>query len=326
MDLGRRLPLLVVVLLTLGLSACRGCRPPPPPAGPGSGEGPGGSVDLQIEFYGGFAYVPTLAENRFEVAYLESTSVSDCTVKQLGTDLQVVEGRIVEPANHDGSGRFNLERAVVTFPALESASIPLVVPRGQRPTTPPFKPANPSNAAEWEDLKWVPNVREELKSSLNPDWRTLVNGRLVLRGGRVKGLHPSDVVVRDSEFEFRRKNGTPAFRQAITDRVQYDVRLPARQVELLLSGATSKTTRIVVAPESPGRPVILKVIGKHTEHTGEPLPIGSEIRDYCAFYQLLQPIPPSTDWLLPTYLGNSAPAGTGKGQPSPGPFCPGDFF
>ena len=219
MDLGRRSSLLIVLLLTLGLSACRGCRPTPPAgSGPGPGEGAAGSVDLQIEFYGGFAYVPTLAENRLEIAYLESTNVADCSVKQLGTDLQVIEGRIVEPSTPEASNRFNLDRAVVTFPALESGSIPLIVPRSQRPMTPPFKPANTSRAAEWEDLKWVPNVREELKSSLNPDWRNLVNGRLVLRGGRVKGLHPSDVVVRDSEFEFRRKDGTPAFRQAITDR------------------------------------------------------------------------------------------------------------
>ena len=203
--------------------------------------------------------------------------MADCSVKQLGTDLQVVEGRIVEPATQEASNRFNLDRAVVTFPALESGSIPL-----DRATWPTGHDA-PVQAGEHEQRRGVgrsevgpQRPRRARKSSLNPDWRNLVNGRLVLRGGRVKGLHPSDVVVRDSEFEFRRKDGTPAFSQAITDRVQYDVRVPARQVELLLSGATSKTTRIVIAPESPGRPVILKVIGKHTEHTGEPLPIGSE--------------------------------------------------
>jgi len=281
------------------------------------------STDLQIEIYGGFAYVPTRPDNRLEIAYLEDTNVPGCVVHQLGVDLMVVGGTIVEPANPPATKMFDLESAVVTFPDLESANLPLTANRGPRPGS-PYHPANPNNPPEWEDLQWVPGISPDVpNSSLNPDWRTLVDGRIVLRGGTIKGLLPSDVVVKDSIFEFR-KGAAPVYSQAITDRTNYTVKVPSDRVTMLLSNAKSGVTRIVVTPAA-NQPVSLKLIGRHAAQTPGSLPPGTPIPDFCAFYQLLQPVPPPSDWLIP-HLASPAPGPGNLGKPSPGPFCPGDWF
>lgn len=281
------------------------------------------STELQIEVYGGFAFVPTPADRQLEIAYLKDTAVTDCTVKQLGTDLMVEEGTIVEPATPPPSKMFDLAGTVVKFPDLEAAKPPLNATRGNRPTSPPFGPVDPDNPAHWEPLHWVPSLSaEHTTSSLNPRWRELVNGRVVLHGGRIKGLHPSDVVVKGSLFEFRR-GSTPVFRQAITDRLEYSVRVPSDRVVMLLDGP--HPTKKVVITSNPGRPVRLRLLGRHAKSTGGTLPVGAGIEHYCAFYQLMQPIPAPAEWLLPYYVGSATPANA-AGQPSPGLFCPGDWF
>ncbi len=51
---------------------------------------------------------------------------------------------------------------------------------------------------------------------------------------------------------------------------------------------------------------------------------GSEVKDYCAFYQLMQPIPPPQQRLRLIYGEGPGKADVAeRGAPSPGPFCPG---
>ena len=88
--------------------------------------------------------------------------------------------------------------------------------RGDRPA-PPYTPQNPADAAQWHDLGvGCPASADQYSSSLNPDWRNMVDGRVVLKGGSIKGMQPADLVVQNNLFEFR-KGSTPVFRQALTD-------------------------------------------------------------------------------------------------------------
>ena len=66
-----------------------------------------------IEVSGGFAYVPTPADNKLEIAYLKDTKVTGCDVDQLGTDLVVEEGTIVEPSPAPPTRQFDLAGARV---------------------------------------------------------------------------------------------------------------------------------------------------------------------------------------------------------------------
>src|SRR5438270_1843408 len=111
------------------------------------------SIDMLI--YGGFAYIPS--GNSLEIAYMKATDHDDCKVTPIGTELQVLEGDIVDaqPNPIPGSKKFDLAGAVVTFPDIENGSSPVAVHPSGRPNIPPVQPADPNNAADWKDLKWV---------------------------------------------------------------------------------------------------------------------------------------------------------------------------
>jgi hypothetical protein len=286
---------------------------------------PGVTTELQLEAYGGFAYIPNPAGNRLDIAYLKTTNVPGCNVTQLGVELRVIEGNIVEPANYpDRSKTFDLAGAVVKFPDLATTSTPLAAVRGARPTAAPFGPQDPKRDDEWHDLKWVPSALSEVPGArLNPAWEGLVDGRLELKGGTIRALYPSDVVVRDAVFEF--KNATTSFRQAITDRTEYLVSVPSDRVVMTLTGQKQGITRIVVTPQVPGGRVRLKLSGIH-EQPPAPLPMGHVLKEHCAFYQLMDPVPPQGAWFIPELTTPAAAATATGGQPSPGRFCPGDWF
>jgi hypothetical protein len=280
-------------------------------------------TSLEIEIDGGFAYVVTQPENRLEIAFLADTNVAGCKIDQLGTDLMILAGTLVEPAAPPPGGKFDLEGAVVTFPGLEASHPALVAPRAPgRPN--PNRPADPNNPSQWEPLQFVANITTEFPaSSLNPAWRSMVNGRLVLPGGTLKGLQPSDVIVNNGLFEFRR-SGKAVFQQAMTDKTHYSVEVPRDRIELLLAGAKSGITRIIITPPSANEPVVLSLMGRHAQETPASLPIGSPVEDFCSYYQLLQPVPPQSEWLMPFYIG--PPGGAGPGAGNPGPFCPPSWF
>lgn len=324
----RRFVLLLVI--TVAASGCVGyCRPRPDP---------GPTIALDMESYGGFAYVHTPSERKLEIAYLRDSG-PECAepVDQLGTDLMVVSGRIVEPANWNGR-LFEVTGATVTFPQLEALPNNLVANRGARPAG---APPNPAAATDWEDLKWVAGISSGAQGSdypsrsLDPNWRSRVDGRVVLTRGRVTAGHPSDFVMQHTVFEFKPPTingvtppgGTPSpFSQSITDTTRFTADVPGDNVTIVLSGQRAEMpSRIVVQPTGPNRPVRLKLIGRHVHNMPAAMPVGTPITHFCAFYALMQQVPPPAEQLIPHVAQVTAIAGSGVGQPSPGSSCPGDW-
>jgi hypothetical protein len=306
---GRRMLSLAVLAAALTSAACQSFCP---------------STPLELEAYGGFAYVQSPQDSQLDIAFLKSTNTATCQVTQLGVDLMVVAGNIIEPANPPASRMFDLGGAVVTV-GDTSASAPLAALRGNRPAA-PYHPTNTDNDADWEDLKWVPGTRPDYpNSTLNPNWPSMVDGHVKLTHGRIVGAHPGDVVVKDSVFEFRKANGNGSFKQAITDTTKYLAHVRGDRVVLLLTGARSGITRIVVQSVD-GAPIKLKLMGRHATQTPATLAVDDPIAHFCAFYELLTPVPPAAEQLIPHFKGIQAVAGSVGSVASPGLLCPGDWF
>lgn len=283
---------------------------------------------LELEIAGGFAYVlAPPADRKVEVAYLRSIDAPGCSVPQIGTALNVIAGTIVEPANNPaGNTTFDVGGAVITIDNTQPPTGAIAPPLGPHPPN-PNRPQPHTDPAKWNDLKWVPNVSpDHASSTLNPGWRSMVDGRMVLIGGTLTGFEPSKIGARDAMWEFRNPDGDPPYQQAITDRTLYRARVNGNTVALTLGGARSGVTHIVVKPSTPGQPVQLQLLGKH-DPNAPPLTVGDPIHHFCAFYQLMQPVPAAGKQYLPFYLGDPAsPQQIGGGRGSPGFYCPGDFF
>jgi hypothetical protein len=301
---------------------------------------PTASTSVEMEVYGGFAYVPS--GNTLEIAYMKATDFDGCKVTPIGTELQVKDGTDIvdaQPNPIPGNKKFNLAGAVVTFPDMTDGGAPIVVRPVDRPNIPPVQPANTDNSADWEDLKWVASTGDDFRKTnpLNPAWRDLVDGRVVLTGGKLVGDHPDDPVVQVGVFDFKRgyaaAANTPAvYRQALTDRTKYTVTVPKDQIVLKISGSKAGWTRIVVKPSSPGGTVKLKLSGLHSHETPGELGVGDPMLDFCQFYQILKPVPSRDQQLIPYFMGKAAlasqaPAGQlpSRDQPSPGLVCGGDI-
>jgi hypothetical protein len=310
----------------------------------------GPTTRLVIEITGGFAFVPTPPEHMLEVAYLEDVKLFEdmngdgdesdagelvCEVDQIGTELMVVRGKIVSaaqgssPATPPASKKFNLDKAVITFPQLETANIPLKFKRNGWPPTPP-KPLDPSKDAEWADLQFVPGLRHYHSASIPPTWRSSVNGRVVLKGGTVVAARPSDPQIEKASFDFKTTAGTQKFQGAVTDKTIYTVDVPGTQIELAISNATNGYTKLVLEPNATGEAVRLTLRGLHAAGTAASLGGGDRLKDFCAFYSLVEPRPKFADWLVPHYVAAALPSLNqgpfAGGQPSPGFFCTGDGF
>jgi hypothetical protein len=323
----------------------------------GPGVGPvAPTTKLVIEVSGGFAYVaPTGSDNHLEIAYLNDFVLWNdangngtmepneiefddlnnngrrdpgepdmCNVNQIGSELKVTKGTIIshDPSTQPlpASKEFNLDKAVVKFPALETANIPLTI--GNLNWPPPA--ANPLNAdveAEWADM--VPALlKHHTTSVIDPNWRTMVNGRVVLPGGLIKAAIPSSPIFKKARFDFK-ANHSSKFKAAMTDRTKYTVDVPAGTVEIQLSGAANGFTRLVIQPQ--GNTVELTLRGMHD--MGSSIPgDGAPLKDFCAFYQLMQPRPDKKEFLVPHYIAAAGGTGGGGGLPSPGFFCPGEWF
>ena len=284
-------------------------------------------TSLEIQMRGGFAYVNTPPQNMVEVAYLKSYTLEECNVPQIGTSLDVLRGTIVEPASNPTTNRtFDVGGAVITLDAPLGTAGPI----STRPGHPvsPDQPADTNLDTDWADLGWVPYVSPDFPTNgLNPNWRTMVDGRLVLTGGRMTGAAPSRVTYRDRKFEFKNGSGGTSYKQSVTDTAKYNAMMLGDRIVLNLTGARSGITRIAVRPDAAGQPVVLRLDGKH-DMSAPPLQDGDPVTHFCAFYQLMQPVPPSSSWYLPYLLsaaGGSGSAGSG-GSGSPGYYCPGDSF
>jgi hypothetical protein len=296
-------------------------------------------TNLELTAYGGFAYVPSA--NMLEIAYLKATNNGECQVTPVGTELQVFDGDIVDaqPQAAPGNKKFDVSGAVITFADLDSSNEPLTHQRGPQVTAPPRQPGITTDPAQWADLKWVSSTKDNFGSTnpLNPQWRDLVDGRVVLTRGKLVGDHPDNPGAQDAVWDFKKgyhaTAGDPfVVRQALTDRTKFTVAIPKSEIVINLAGTNLRWTRIVVKPRSAGGWVKLKLVGLHTHASKTELQAGEPELDYCQFYQLLQPIPGATAQLIPYYLGSGAsvaalPPGTpaSTAQPSPGLFCSGDW-
>lgn len=327
--------LLVVIVLIILIY--RWCQPPGP------------TTKLIVEVTGGFVYVPE-STRHFSIGYLNDVRLTEdqdtngdnvidknnvvvCEVDQIGTELMVVRGNITVaeknvPVTPPPTKTFNLDRAVLTFPALETANIPLDDTRQAWPPT-PVKPADPNDEKQWE-LKYVPGAKEHHPgTTISNGWPGLLNGRMVLRGGKIRATYPSDPLIQHTDFEFR-KSGASLGRAALTDKTIYEVDVPGTSIEILFgNSATSGFTRIVLEPATAGAAVKLRLRGMHAMNTPPSYANGDELKDFCSFYSLVEPRPKSKDWLTLHYMAPATlPASAslvGGGQPSPGFFCNGDF-
>lgn len=300
---------------------------------------------LQIEISGGFAYVsPIGSDNHLSIAYLNDWTHSEdidsdgdldevCNVQQMGTELKVIRGTIVasEPTSLavPASREFDLDRATVRFPAVEAANQALAIVRDPW-TGPPKTPADTEQPAHWKNLKWIPGLKEfHSGKTIHPNWETMVNGRVEVRGGELIATTPSNPRFKKASLDFRQgtqsKNNVSA-----TDKTIYTIDIPTASLvggnlEIVLTGATSGFTKLVIKPQ--GNRVELTVTGLHDM---TPIPAsGAPLKDFCTFYQLMQPMPPAKEWLTPYYIAATVAPGQNvpvSGSPSPGFFCPGDWF
>jgi hypothetical protein len=347
---GRKLLLSVTgIAAVITVAACNGGS---------SGSGSSGnastaaaSTKLIIEISGGFAYVPDLPKRTLEVAYLndfilgtdtngnnkidpneadyddlnnngsrDAGEPDTCNVDQIGTQLTVLRGKIVSPSSPPPNRTFDLERTVVTIPALDNATTPLTY---NRPIGHP-NPAKPTNAAHWNNLQYVPSLKDfHTGAGIRPSWRDEVNGRMVLKGGNVVATVPTDPAIESADFEF--KQGTSSKGHfGVTDKIIYTVDVPGSAVELILARNLASTT-LRIEPPKPGQPVRLKLHGMHGADGVASFLQGQEVRDFCAFYSLLEPKQPKAQMVKMFYNGPTMNPGP-SGQPSPGYFCPGDGF
>jgi hypothetical protein len=287
-------------------------------------------IRLEIVIDGGFAYIPS-GTNTLNVAYLNDfkyTGANDadpatpastvfCDVKQMGTELEVTGGTVVVPG--PTQTKFDVTGASISFPVLNASTATLSANRPARPSS-PFKPANPANAAEWADLRFIASLRAEHGAKLNPKWRFLVNGVMVLKGGTLKGQKP--VRFAGHTFDFRR-GPESQFVQSMTDRTLYTVDVVAEQIEIELD-SDSGDQKIVVKPTpGPTRMVRLSLTGLHDKNA--VLAEGGELKEHCTFYQLFDPVPQPTSWLRPRVMAQDA-ATRVLIPHSPGFFCPGEWF
>ena len=293
------------------------------------------STKLEIEISGGFAYIPSPNDRRLHIAYLNSVLVNEggavvCDVPQVGTELQVVRGVVDDYDGRDPMPQtriFNLDKARVTFPKLESATIQLHTPRhGWKPN--PLKA--PHGDPAWKDLQYVPRIQDHPgmgSRRLKGNWRNdeNVNGFMTLRGGRLEGTNPSDPIAEMAALEFRNISGGTTYSTLVSgsDKTIYTVVVPDNEVEIKFAQSSYGHQRLVLKPNASGEAVRLRLRGLHSMNA--PPKDGDELKDFCAFHQLLTPAVPASEYVKIFYKAPTPPQG-GAGMPSPGFFCVGDWF
>jgi hypothetical protein len=315
---------ILVAFATVGLVALPACRPRP-------------STKLVIEITGGFAFVPSPANRMLEVAYLNDVEMKEpdgsvsCAVKQIGTELVVVRGDISEAEPPAPENRiFDLDGWVVNFPALDQANLPFT---GFRPRGMP-NPLVPGPTGSWNNPQYVPAIKDHHdRRGIKQNWRELVNGRVVLKGGKIAGSAPSDPLMQQATFDFRLA-GTSVGKAAVTDKMIYTVDVPGDKIELVFTNSKMESKRLVLTAPAPNKPVRLALRGLHATPAAGAHANDTELKDFCAFYSLLdgQQIPKAERLRLfyqaPEILASATPQNYDpyKPQPSPGFYCSPDWF
>jgi hypothetical protein len=303
---------------------------------------PKATTTLVIEISGGFAYVQTKAEEKLEIAYLNTVKLDEtdtagntkevCNVEQVGTELQVLRGDIVDaqsdPNPTPDDRIFNLDNAVVRFPALETANLPLTPVRGHAWPPTPLQPVDPTKAGEWQDLKFVPSIKDHVAKDIDPAWRTSmwVNGYVVLNGGTIAGTIPTDPTAQQTVFRY--EQGANTTKAASTDKLIYTVSVPDDKIVITASPRVAGPTafkQLVIKPHG-NKPVRLRLRGLHATHSPASYADGQELTDFCAFNALLPGPVDSKNWLRIYYVKPPYIPPPGTMQPSPGYYCDGNWF
>lgn len=323
------LGVVVVVAIAIALILSRGNRPVHTTA-------------LEIESYGGFAYV--YEQGRLRIAYLKSSTAADCQVTQLGTDLMVVSGNFVPPSPAPATRMFDLGGAIVSFPDLEASSGTLSIdhPSTRRPD--PCNLGNPDIESQWSDQSCVPRITWGTPTGAanptdyparkpKPNWETdttVVDGYMMLTRGTVTAMHPADWTLKHTLFDFKKAaaGSTARFTQRLTDRVLIKADVPGDRIRIALANSSTAprnepATEIIIEPTAPGRSVKLKLIGRHSHHAKAALSVGDKLDHFCAFYALMDQDPGQAERLIPVVAQVNVPNPYGAGQPSPGVACPG---
>ncbi len=319
------------VLIGVAAGCAGGCSPGSP--GPSSATSTAPMTKLIIEITGGFAYVPEVSGRTLNIAYLNDVEIKEtvagveriiCQVDQIGTELSVLRGNIVDPplSQVPPNRTFNLDKAVVKIPALNTVNTPLIY---NRPAFPP-SPAKPTNANHWKNLQYVPSLKDHHPNSgIRPTWRNEVNGRVELRGGTLEATVPTDPGIEKADFEFK-KGTTSRGSFAATDKTIYTVDVPGNFVELQVTGWGYSFGTVKIEPPNPGQPVRLKLKGLHAPNAVSSFLPGDEVKDFCAFYSLIEPKQSSSEMVKVYYNGPPTSSFPPGAKPSPGYFCMGDGF
>jgi len=287
---------------------------------------------LTLDAEGGFAYVkpPAAGGGEVDIAFLKDVHATDaagehtCDVHQLGVRLFIASGVLVQPATQPLAG-WDVANTTITFTPLDAkTSGPLIAFRGQPPPS-PNQPADVNNDVSWQDLVWVASVDNSYSANkLSSTWLDKVSGRVQLTRGVLLAHHPTDPLVQKGTWELKNARGNPpSFTQAMTDATEYTVDVPGDTVTITLANASGQTpSSIVVKADSVHHEVKLKLVGVHDDPPST-IPVDAPLTHYCAFFQLLDPVPDATAWLMPHWKGDALTPG-GMGQASPGGVCPGD--
>jgi hypothetical protein len=285
---------------------------------------------VSMTIQGGFAYINSTTENKISLAFMKSYDLTaadnTCQVTQRGVDLLVDDGDVLEPVGWNSANPFDPTGAVVTISAVYIGNSD---PR--RPTGGP-SPADPANGdldGQWHDTRYVPSVSTYFQGNpLNSNWPTLVDGYFELTQGTLAGGKPTDVAVRHGDWQFKTgPAASPVFNQALTDITTYSTNVLGNEITINMPGAHAGVTKVRVR-SSMNRPIHLVLMGKHALGTPTTINQGDPIDHFCSFYQLMNPVPPMSTWLIPRFGGvvgaTGATGATGSG--TPGAFCPGDGF
>jgi hypothetical protein len=291
---------------------------------------------VELTAHGGFAYIDG-PNGTVNIAFLKDVDKPGlCVVKQIGVELKVDDGRVVDPP---GVTSFDPAGSVMSFEGANTSGVTLI---GMGTPGPPYRPANPMNDDDWKDLKWTANTRQLYTSKpgqlgqpdkqanpVNPSWPSLVNGYVQLTQGIMQAGKPSDAAAVLGTWTFRKEPpDASSFEQAISDRARYLVTLKGRQVVVRLTAPSGAVTRIVIEPTDARHTVGLLLIGKHPPQTPAIVHPGDPITHFCAYYELLTNPVAKADRFLPYFKGATLPPSSPSvpgASASPGAFCPGDW-
>lgn len=288
-------------------------------------------VSLQLVAQGGFAFVYTPDQHMLEIGFMKGSNTAACTVPQETVSLVVDKGDILEPASPPADKTFDVAGATITLDSASAATQTLTANGLGKPGD-PFHPADVETDDGWKDLQWLANVTANGPSNkIASDWRTRVNGRMVLTSGTIRAGKPTDTAAAHGTWEFKNsaQPGTVVSKQAISDRAIYTVDLPGPDVVLNLAGAASGVSKIRIRPTT-GNKVNVMLMGGHPSSAPAHIPVGARIDHFCSFYLLMDPVPDPAQWLYPHFAGLNAgtplASGSTQAQANPGFYCPGDMF